>query len=263
MLSHEIEDLRNNSTDKKEKDYFRIKFIENLRNKCFDFLYEIPNINFNNTKIINFNDVVFAYEDVIKLISTNKEDYDSVCAMDFYFNLYDTWVAVDLNGNSLRKGFPYFINKEAQDSVINKSPIRVFSCWNGIIIFNATVFKNRQVQFRTGKINESSPYKINSYKEHDVPYQSECTYFHIDLQSLGFNKRLINSDVRVAYNYGYYYYSKYILPNTFELMYYFIYYFRCFFEKRNKYMSNLSSKEVKLSNSLSNWYSYHRLKKDK
>ena len=260
ILTHEIEDLRINSTNKKEKDYNRIKFITKLRNKCFEFLYEIPNLNFDNIKIINFNDVIYTYEDVIKLLSTNKEDYDAVCSLDFYFNLYDTWVGIDINGNSLRRGFPYFVNKEAQDSVINKKPIRIFSCWNGIIIFNGTVFKNRQIKFRLEKIDENSPYKINSYKDHEVPYQSECTYFHIDLQALGYTKRFINSDVRVAYNYVYYYYAKYILPNTFELLYYFVYYFRYFFKKRNKDMSNSISKDVKLSDLMNNWYLFHKLK---
>ena len=259
FITHEIEDPRKNATNKKDRDYSRIKFITDLRNKCLEFLYQIPNLDFDNTKIIYFNDIVFSYEDVIKLLSTNKEDYDAVCAMDYYFSLYDNWVAIDLEGNSLRSGFPHFINKEAQDQLINKKPIRIFSCWNGLIVFNASAFKNQQIKFRLEKMNSNLTYHINSYKNHDFDYESECTYFHIDLHSKGYTKRFINSDIRVAYINIYYYFAKYILPNTFELIFYFGYYIKSFTKKRNKYMTDLKSKNVKLSPNLENWYFLHKL----
>ena len=31
-------------------------------------------------------------------------------------------------------------------------------------------------------------------------YESECTFFNIDLYSLGYTKKFINPDVRVTYN---------------------------------------------------------------
>ena len=60
------------------------------------------------------------------------------------FMFYDRWVSIDLNGEGMTKYFPYFINKEGQDLYINKKPIRVFSCWNGIITFNGSVFENKK-----------------------------------------------------------------------------------------------------------------------
>ena len=42
-----------------------IEFYSKLRNKCFDYLYELTNVNFNNTIVIFFNDVIFKYEDII------------------------------------------------------------------------------------------------------------------------------------------------------------------------------------------------------
>ena len=44
-----------------------------MRNKSFDLLYTIPNLDFNNTKIIYFNAIVFQFEDIIKLIATNNK----------------------------------------------------------------------------------------------------------------------------------------------------------------------------------------------
>ena len=262
VLTHETEDPRVDPNITKDmKKYFRIKYLATLRNRCFDFLYQIPDLDFNNLKIINLNDIVFTYEDVIKLLSTNKEDYDVVCAMDYYFNFYDTWVSIDLDGNHLLGEFPYFINKEGQDQYINKKPIRVFSCWNGIVSFNASAFENRTLEFRVESI--SDPTRNNSLfqlkTDIKAQYESECTYFHIDMENLGFQKRFINSEVRVAYGYKYYYFSKYILPNTFELLFYFRNYFKSFTVKRNKNMSNLKDKNLTYPTILKNWYVYRKL----
>ena len=265
VLEHETEDPRNQKNITIEtKNYGRILYLSILRNRCFDFIYQIPNLDFENLKIINFNDIVFSYEDIIKLLSTNKEDYDAVCAMDFYFNFYDNWVSIDLDGDRFLKNFPYIVNKIGQDLYIDKKPIRIFSCWNGVIAFNASVLKNKKLEFRVEPFNKSninlnSPKELNKLKTHVAKYESECTNFHIDMETLGFTKRFINPEIKVAYNYRYYYFSKYILPNTFELLFYFRNYFKSFTTKRNNYMSNMKDKNVNLSSILKNWYIYRKL----
>ena len=263
VLTHETEDPRDKKNlTKLEKNYGRIKYLATLRNRCFDFLYQIPNLNFNNLQVINFNDVVFSYEDVIKLLSTNKEDYDAVCAMDYYFNFYDNWVSIDLDGYRLLNDFPYFINIESQEQYINKKPIRIFSCWNGIISFNASVLKNKNLEFRVEPLfdenKEKEKYQLKT--SIDANYESECTNFNIDMEALGFTKRFINPEIRVAYGYLYYYYAKYILPNTFEILFYFKNYIKSFNEKRNKNMSNTKDKNVTLSPTLKNWFIYRKVK---
>ena len=66
-------------------------------------------MDFNNTIIIFLNDIVFKYEDIINLLSTNKENYDLVCGLDMNDNtFYDRWVSIDLEGDGLRKFFPFF-----------------------------------------------------------------------------------------------------------------------------------------------------------
>ena len=262
VLNHEIEDPRKKENlTKEEIAYGRIQYLVTLRNKCFELLYQIPNLEFEKIKIINFNDIVFSYEDIIKLISTNNEDYDVVCAMDYYFNFYDSWVSIDLDGNHLLGNFPYFINKEGQDQYINKKPIRIFSCWNGVIAFNASFFKNKKMNFRVENLsNNANGEKCDCNNDEIAVYESECTYFNIDMETLGFTKRFINPEVKVAYNYKCYYFSKYILPNTFELIFYFINYFRSFFTKRNKDMSNLKSNNISYIKKLKNWYNCKKIK---
>ena len=260
LLKHEIDDPRKKIFPFAKYTPLRIQFLAKLRNRCFDFLYSLPNLDFNNTKIIYFNDIIFEYEDIINLLSTNNEDYDAVCAMDFSDVFYDRWVSIDLDGNSLKPYFPFFINKYAQDLIVNHKPIRVFSCWNGVIVFNAAPFKNRRIQFRYKNNNTLTKYSINN--EQKVDYESECTYFHIDLFNLGYTKKLINPDVRVTYEYNYYFKRKYHYPFFNDIISYFKLYFNSFTIKRNKYMSNYKDKKIKFNSMVENWYR-ERIKIDK
>ena len=260
FLEHEIDDprLEHFFFEEEETSYLRIKFYSQLRNRCFELLYDLP-IDFNNTKIIYFNDIFFEYENIINLLSTNNEDYDAVCGLDFYDIFYDSWVSIDLSAYSLRHDFPFFVNKEAQDLLINHKPIRVFSCWNGVIVFNANPLKDRKIQFR---------YELDKYREakntinsdQKFNFESECTYFHIDLYSLGYTKKFINPDVRVAYSYEYYNMKKNGEYNKTDFKSYIKLYFQSLTKKRNKDMSDYKSKNIRLDPILERWYQENRKK---
>lgn len=79
------------------------------------------------------------------------------------------------------------------------------------------------------------------------------------METLGYTKRMVNPDVKVAYNYKYYYLTRYLGQISYNIMYYFYFYFWRFTVKRNKYMSNLKDKNIKISKSLEIWYNYHKL----
>ena len=252
ILENVISDPRKEYFDQLKYTRLRIEYYSKLRNKCLEYLYELSNIDFNNTMILFFNDVIFNYEDIIKLLSTNKETYDMVCAMDMSFLFYDRWVSIDLNGEGMMKYFPFFINKEGQDLVINHRPIRVFSCWNGIIAFKALPLKDKNVQFRY-KNNNTLPNSIlkNPAKTY---FESECTYFNIDYFSLGYTKKFINPDVRVSYDSKYFFKSRYFIPSFKHIANYFWSYFVALLGTRNKHMSNYVDQKIKLNSILNNWY---------
>ena len=142
-IVHEICKSKNSSSV-----FIRIDCLSKLRNRAFDLIYKTKKFDYQNTKIIFLNDVIYTYEDIIKLLSTNNEDYDAVCAMDFNIYFYDTWASADLSGNSFRHLYPYFINAEAQEQVINLKPVRIFSCWSGVSVFSAAPLENKKLQFR-------------------------------------------------------------------------------------------------------------------
>jgi len=258
LLEHEIEDprLENFLFEEENRDYLRIKFYATLRNKCFDLLYDLP-IDFSNTKIIYFNDIIFEYENIINLLSTNNENYDAACGLDFYDVFYDSWVSIDLSGYSLLHEFPYFANKEAQDLFFNHRPIRVFSCWNGVIVFNAAPLKDKKIQFRYENNQDREP-KHRLYSDQQYNFESECTYFHIDLHTLGYTKKFINPDVRVSYLYEFYNMKKNLYPNKIDIKNYFRLYLESLFKRRNKEMSNYKDNDIKLNKVLEDWYYENR-----
>ena len=252
VLRKEVEDPRKKIHPFKKGGPLRIMFYSKLRNKCLDFIYEIPNLNFDNTKIIFFNDIYYKYEDIINLISTNNEDYDAVCGLDFAPYFYDRWVSIDLDGNGLLMYFPFIFNKEAQDLIIYHKPFRVFSCWNGVIVFTASPLKNKTLQFRYTKNKGKRKYRINNKSK--FKFESECTNLHIDLFSLGYTKKFINPEVRVAYKYRYFFKRKYYYPFLKDIKSYFRLYFKSYHFKRNKFMSDYKSKKVNFNLMVQNWY---------
>lgn len=210
----------------------RIVFLSELRDLSMDFLYKIKNINFKNTKIIFFNDIIYRYSDIIKLLSTNNGEYDSVCAMDYYEGFYDTWASQLNNGVYFGRMFPYLRNPEGQEAVLNGEIIRTFSCWNGVTVFNATPFEDKILYFRHGT-------KIR---------QSECTLLHFDMYFMGYLRTLVNTDVKVTYTYEYYYKNHYVYPWSKHLMTYFYYYFKyAIFKRRSKSLTNLKDRNVKVT----------------
>ena len=257
LLNHEIDDQRKQNFQSLKYTRLRIEFYSQLRNKCFELLYELANIDYNNTMIIFFNDVIFRFEDIINLLSTNKEDYDVVCGLDMFYMFYDRWVSIDLEGEGMSKYFPYFINKEGQDLVVNHQPIRVFSCWNGVIAFKALPLKGKKVKFRN-KEDNSLPKAIltNPAKTY---FESECTYFNIDIFSLGYTKKLINPDVRVSYEYKYLFRSKFFIPSFKHIINYFLLYFLAMTKKRNKDMSNYSDKNITMNSLINQWYNENKI----
>jgi len=235
LINHKVVNLINIEKREQKEGVDRIRFLAKLRNRSLDLLYKIGDLDFDNTKIIFFNDIIYRYEDILKLLFTNNGNYDTVCAMDYYEGFYDTWASIGLDGKQFRRYFPYFYNKELQDAYINGEVIRTFSCWNGVTVINAKAFEDRdKLFFRTGK-------KIR---------QSECTLLHADMYWMGYRKIFVNTQVAVAYTYEYYYKNHYLYPWTKNLITYFYYYFKYGFIKRNYNMTNLVDENITMYNNL-------------
>jgi hypothetical protein len=111
LINHKVVNLINIEKREQKEGVDRIRFLAKLRNRSLDLLYKIGDLDFDNTKIIFFNDIIYRYEDILKLLFTNNGNYDTVCAMDYYEGFYDTWASIGLDGKQFRRYFPYFYNK--------------------------------------------------------------------------------------------------------------------------------------------------------
>lgn len=209
-------------------DFERIVFLTILRNKALEFIYYIPNLDFSTTKILFFNDIIFSFKDIVRLIGTNEGNYDLACGMDFYESFYDTWVSVGVDGYFFRSYYPYFQNSVAMDRVVNQENVRVFSCWNGVASLKAEPFENYNLAFRW-------PTKFR---------QSECILLISDLWDKNKNIIIVNPNLKFSYTHYYYYMNKYVYPWTKNLITYFYYYFRYFLEPKNYYFENIKDNNI-------------------
>lgn len=216
--------------------FTRITFLVELRNRVLDPIYSDIDWMFEDFLIIYFNDIIYKWQDIVKLISTNDMKYDIACGLDFYYVFYDRWVSRDLDGRQIRNYFPYFIDTTAQQQVLNEDPVRVFSCWNGVSVLNPEPFKN------------FSKFKFRANKS---IMQSECFLLCYDYWTEGFNRVLINPNLKFSYEYFYYYGIKYGEP-FFKIPTYFYYYFSYLFEN-NENSANLDDRNIELKN---NWKMY-------
>ena len=53
---------------------------------------------------------------------------------------YDTWVTRDLKGNFFHFYYPHIRESVGRAAFRRGEPFRIFSCWNGIVIFKAEPF---------------------------------------------------------------------------------------------------------------------------
>lgn len=183
----------------------RIKHLAILRNVALESL---PKTNFpmDRTSIVFLNDIYFQASDVITLIETNRMQYDAACALDYNApNFYDIWVSRDLRGYEMYLHYPYFMDKVARQQVRENKPVRVFCCWNGVIVMKATPFlPPHNIVFRERN------------KETDK-YLSECSFLCKDFWFKDFTHWLINPAVRVTYSWRNYYLVNYIFPYTWDI----------------------------------------------
>jgi hypothetical protein len=116
--------------------------------------------------------------------------------MDFkvYPLFYDTFALRDNHGDKvISQYWPWFLSPTARASARNNEPIKVESCWNGMVIFDATPFyADPPLQFR--EIDDSLA---------DMHVEgSECCLIHKDNVLPADKERgvWLNPNVRVGYN---------------------------------------------------------------
>lgn len=132
----------------------RIDFLAEVRNKALEPLYMGHGIY---DQVVWLNDVFFCADGILQLtyqalpIHRGGLGADAVCGMDYSLfddprqgpssqcGFYDIWVAHDIAGGNFE------IMTKHQDKT---APFQVFSCWNGMVTFNAQMFQKQGLSFR-------------------------------------------------------------------------------------------------------------------
>ncbi|KAI9864754.1 MAG: hypothetical protein M1824_004661 [Vezdaea acicularis] len=182
-------------TPKGKKELRRIPYLAKLRNLSLKPLKELAAKDIKFDKILFLNDVVFAPQDVLRLLATRDGSYAAACALDFENPpaYYDTFALRDDHGSkAVSQVFPYFSSSTSRQAAIADQPIPVQSCWNGMAIFDASPFyaTEKPLQFR-GVSDSLARHHLEG---------SECCLVHFD-NPLSREKGVwLNPNVRVAYS---------------------------------------------------------------
>lgn len=178
-------------------DMRRIPYLARVRNQAMEPLKAVEEKTgqkFN--KILWINDVVFDTEDFLNLLHTNDGQYAAACSMDFksYPSYYDTFALRDDEGMKTASYYwPWFMSSSSRASVLRAEPVRVESCWNGMVLFDAKPFYgDLALEFR-GTDDSLADFHLEG---------SECCLIHADNElSRDPNKGVwLNPNVRVGYN---------------------------------------------------------------
>lgn len=147
-------------------------------------------------RVLWINDVAFDTEDVMTLLDTRGGHYAAACAMDFktYPLYYDTFALRDADGDkAVSPHWPWFRSGEARADVRAGRPVRVQSCWNGMIVFDAQPFydttasattdTNAHAHPNTGDTHTPTPLLFRGVEDSLAEFHlegSECCLIHAD-----------------------------------------------------------------------------------
>ncbi|KAI0173380.1 glycosyltransferase family 69 protein [Hypoxylon sp. FL1284] len=171
----------------------RIPYLAKVRNQAMGPLKQLQDEGRRFDKVLWLNDVVFDTEDIVTLFQTRGNNYAAACSMDYKVSplYYDTFaLRDDLGLKTVSLHWPWFQSPTSRASAELNEPIRVTSCWNGIVVFDSAPFyANPPLEFR-GIDDTLADLHLEG---------SECCLIHADNYLTAEKGVWLNPNVRVAY----------------------------------------------------------------
>mmetsp|Transcript_159536 Transcript_159536/g.291014 ORF Transcript_159536/g.291014 Transcript_159536/m.291014 type:complete len:484 (-) Transcript_159536:70-1521(-) len=185
----------------------RIEFMADIRNKAMEPLRASPEAY---DHVLWLNDVMFCADGVLQLLAhalpEKKGGFgaDAVCGMDYFWDefgevsgkhgeclFYDRWISHDIAGNNFGNEKPFVRDTSdspgpGNDKLEAGEPFQVFSCWNGMVAFDAKIFQKQGLQFR-------------SKRDQECP-ASEAELIFRDMWNAGRGKVLVSPRATSAYH---------------------------------------------------------------
>ncbi|CAN8098685.1 unnamed protein product [Discula destructiva] len=177
-------------------DLRRITYLAKERNRAMRPLEDLELSGRKFDKILWINDVLFNIEDFVTLLQTNQGQYAAACSMDFKYHsqYYDTFaLRDDLGQKTASNLWPWFLSPSSRKSARLSEPMRVESCWNGMVLFDAAPFYG------------TAPLRFRAIPDSlaDLHLEgSECCLVHADnpLSAQKGKGVWLNPNVRVGYS---------------------------------------------------------------
>lgn len=134
----------------------RIEFLSATRNRAME-----PLLVGGYDRVVFSNDIFIEPESFVELLETNNGDYDMACGLDMgHFGAYDMWVLRDRQAKLASAIWPYFFDEADYQAMRVESPVPVFTCWNGIVVFTADPLLPIALRSNRTLSNDSLPYEL-------------------------------------------------------------------------------------------------------
>ncbi|KAJ7128273.1 cryptococcal mannosyltransferase 1-domain-containing protein [Mycena filopes] len=204
----------------------RVEYLAALRNRVIEPLVAHGGYG----RLLFSNDIFLEADEMVELLDTNGGEYDIACGLDF-----GPWGGVlrDRLGRMVSTLYPYFATGTDLRAVMADAPVRVFSCWNGIVSIRPDPFLPHAL--RTDRLATTpqsralppshplyphaanitpatAPPLLFRASAPDEPFWSESFLLPYDLRRVyALDKIYVNPRVISAYEWRYYVWFKYVL----------------------------------------------------
>jgi len=133
----------------------RIEFLADVRNRALEPLRATTEVY---DRVLWLNDIVFCADGALQMLAHALPEpqgglgADAVCGMDYIKGdggkcaFYDRWASKDATGRIFRNFFP-IVNYGESELEVGQA-FQVFSCWNGMVAFDASIFQKQRLLFR-------------------------------------------------------------------------------------------------------------------
>ncbi|KAL1883159.1 hypothetical protein Daus18300_000217 [Diaporthe australafricana] len=178
-------------------DLRRITYLARERNRAMEPMRRLQaeqGVTFD--RVLWLNDVIFDVDDFLTLLHTRGGAYAAACSMDYKHPpaYYDTFALRDDEGRKTASNYwPWFQAGASRSAAQRADPVRVASCWNGMVIFDAAPF------------HADPPLRFRAIPDAlaDMHLEgSECCLVHADnpLSAAAAGGVWLNPNVRVGYS---------------------------------------------------------------
>ena len=138
------------------------------------------------------------------LLNTRDGDYAAACGMDYKEPplYYDTFaLRDDLGLKTASLHWPWFQSRAARESALRGEPVRVASCWNGVVVFDAAPFYSSASPVTATSRGAPLAFRGIDDSLADLHLEgSECCLIHADNPLTAQMGVWLNPSVRVGYD---------------------------------------------------------------